>query len=195
MEKNNLTPEESLLLITQTIEATKEKFKDAGHIFVFWGILIFIVTLTQFIFIRSGLNNYTGFPCFLYLIGGVYVWVHYAKIDKKNNAPKTIIGNIIGVLGGVFGVNFMILGFFFFERLGESLFPIFLIFMTFWIILIGVSIKFRPIVICGIIVNIIAFATFFVDWQYQTLFMSLAAVIGFIIPGILFNKAKRQEHV
>ncbi len=190
-----LTPEESLRLITQTIEDTKEKYKDSGLIFIFWGMLIFIVTLTQFIFIRSGLANYAGFPCLLYIFGGIYIYVHYRKIDIKNNAPKTIIGDIISVLGMVIGANFIILGSLFSERLGSSLFPVFLIFITFMIILIGISIRFKPIVICGIIVNIIAFVTFYVDWQYQTLLMSLAAVVGFIIPGILFNKSRRQEHV
>ena len=195
MDKKMLTPEESLLIITQTIEETKEKFKKSGHIFIFWGILIVIVTLGQFVLIRLGLNNYTGFPCFLYLIGGGYILLHYRKIDKKNNAPKTVIGNIISVMGMVLSANFIILGFFFFERLEADLFPIFLIFLTFWIILTGVCIRFKPLVICGIGVNLISFATFFLNWEYQPLSMSLAAVIGFIIPGILFNKAKRQEHV
>lgn len=190
-----LTPEESLLLITQTIEETKEKFKESGKIFIFWGILIVIVTLTQFVFIRVGLKNYTGFPCFLYPLGGFCMYAYFRKIDKKNNAPKTIIGNIISVMGVVLSANLMILGFVFSEILGASLFPIFLIFLTFWIILTGVCIRFKPLVICGIGVNLIAFATFFLDWQYQPLSMSLAAVIGFIIPGILFNKERRQKHV
>jgi hypothetical protein len=190
-----LSPEESLRLITQTIEDTKDKFKEAGHIFIFWGILIFIVTITQFVFIRVGLKNYAGWPCFLYPLGGFYMYAHFRKVDKKKNAPKTVIGNLISVIGAVLSANCMIIGFFFFDRMGENLFPIFLIFLTFWIILIGASIKFKPLIICGICVNLIAFATFFLNWQYQPLGMSLAAVIGFIIPGILFNKERRQKHV
>ncbi len=190
-----LTPEESLRLITQTIDETKEKFKESGHIFVFWGILIFTVTLTQFIFIQTGLKNYTGWPCFLYPLGGFYMYAFFRKRDIRNNTPKTVVGSMITILGAVLGVNFMILGFFFYDRLGDALFPFYLIVMAFWIILIGTSIKFKPIVICGFIVNIIGFVALFFEWQYQLLFMSLAAVIGFIIPGLLFIKAKSQDDV
>lgn len=188
-----LTPEESLLLITKTIEDTKNKFKESGHIFIFWGILMFIVSLCQFIIIRLELNIGTGFPALLYPLGGIFIYIHYRKIDKKNNLPKTIIGNILGVFGGVLGANFMILGFLFWQKLGESLFPIFLIFLTFWIIISGISIKFKPLIICGIVVNLIAFFAFYVDWQYQTLLMTMASVVGFIIPGILLNKDKYQK--
>ena len=48
MEKTELTPEQSLLLITKTIEQTKERFKENGHIFVFWGTLMLIVIGSQF---------------------------------------------------------------------------------------------------------------------------------------------------
>ena len=36
MEKENLTPEESLLLISKTIDEAKERFKEYGSVFVFW---------------------------------------------------------------------------------------------------------------------------------------------------------------
>ena len=49
MEKTSLTPEQSLLLITKTIEETKERFKENGHVFVFWGTLMLIVIGSQFI--------------------------------------------------------------------------------------------------------------------------------------------------
>ena len=32
-----ITPEESLLLITKTIEETKKRFKENGHIIILWG--------------------------------------------------------------------------------------------------------------------------------------------------------------
>ncbi len=195
MDKTILTPEESLLLIAKTIEETKKRFKENGHIFIFWGILMFIVTISQFILIRLELANWTGFPCFLYPLGGIYTYVYYWKKYRKNDLPKTIIGNVLKTLGMLLGANLMILGFFYWQQLGEVLAPIFLIFMAFWIIITGISIKFKPLFICGIVVNLIGFVTFYFDWQYHPLFMSTASVIGFIIPGILLNKNKRQDHV
>jgi hypothetical protein len=34
-----ITPEESLLLITKTIEETKQRFKENGHIIILWGTI------------------------------------------------------------------------------------------------------------------------------------------------------------
>ena len=34
MDKTTLTPEESLLLITKTIEETKQRFQENGHILI-----------------------------------------------------------------------------------------------------------------------------------------------------------------
>lgn len=43
MDKNNLTPEESLLLISRTIEETKHRFQQNGHILILWGCITFSV--------------------------------------------------------------------------------------------------------------------------------------------------------
>lgn len=195
MDKTILSPEESLLLITKTIEETKKRFKENGHIFIFWGILTFIVTICQYILIRQELYSKAWFPCLLYPLGAIYTYLYYRKKYKLNKLPKTIIGKVLGTMGWLLGVNLMILGFFYAGQLRESLVPVFLIFLAFWIIITGTSIKFKPLFICGIVVNIIAFATFYIDWQYHTLILSIASVIGLIIPGILLNKDKRHDHV
>ena len=195
MDKTMLTPEESILLIAQTIQDTKNKFREIAFIYIFWGIMMFVVTISQFVLIRLGHANMTGLPCFLYLIGGTILLIHYWKLEKKNKWPKTIIGNILAALGTVLGMNFMILGFFFWDKLGDSFAPIFIIFLAFWTIISGVAIKFKPLIISGIVLNLIAFATFNIHWHYHPLCMTLAAVIGLIIPGILLEKERRQENV
>ena len=196
MDKTILTPEESLLIISKTIEETKKRFKENGHIFIFWGILILVVALSQYVLIRMGFANKTGFPCILYpLVGGTYMYIYYRKRHKMNELPKTIIGKVLGTMGWLLGANFMILGFMFWQQLGDVLTPIFIVFLAFWIIITGTSIKSKPLFICGIVINLLAFVTFYFDWQYHPLFMSMAAVIGFIIPGILLNKNKKQANV
>ncbi len=53
MDENNLTPEESLLLITKTIEETKQRFKENGHIFILWGSITFSVFFLQYFFVPN----------------------------------------------------------------------------------------------------------------------------------------------
>ena len=194
MKSSTLTPEESLLLITKTIEETKDRFKENGHIFVFWGTLMLIVIGSQFILSILELYKYTMYPVYLYPLGGVYMIYIWVK-ERKKNMPKTIIGNILGNIGWIIGMNLMIMGFFFSNQLGEAMGPIFIILLALMIIVSGLAIRFKPLIIGGALMNLIGLASFFLDRDFHGFSMMLAAVVGLIIPGILLNNARRKAHV
>src|SRR4030042_5523329 len=194
MDKAILTPEESLLLITKTIVETKERFKENGHILVFWGTLMLIVIGSQFILSLLELYKFTMYPVYLYPLGGVYMIYIWVK-EKKKNIPKTIIGNILGNIGWIVGMNLLIMGFFFSSQLGEAISPVFLILLALMIMVSGLSIKFKPLTIGGALVNLIGLGSFFLDRDYHGFSMMLGAVVGLIIPGILLNIARRKKNV
>lgn len=195
MKSSVLTPEESLLLITKTIEETKERFKENGHIFIFWGTLMLIVIMSQFMLSLLGFYKFTMYPIFLYPIGAIYTAIYAWKGYKKNNTPKTIIGNILGNLGWVVGMNLMIMGFLFSDKLGEAIAPVFIILLALFIIVSGLSIRFKPFTIGGVLMNLIGLGSFFLDVDYHGFSMMLGSVVGLIIPGILLNNARRKENV
>jgi hypothetical protein len=197
MDEHNFTPEESLLLISKTIEETKQKFQENGHIIVLWGCITFSVFFLQYFFSLTGLYKKFDiiWTCILFPLGAIYTFVYVRGKVKKNNIPKNVLGRIIGTMGWVVGLNFMILGLIFNKDLGNALAPIFLILFALFIIMIGVSIKFKPLIIGGILLNLIAFGTFLVGRDYHGFSMMLGALVGLIIPGILLNKAKKEENV
>ena len=194
MKKSTLSPEQSLLLISKTIEETKERFKENGHVLVFWGTLMLIVIGSQFILSLLEFYKFTMYPVYLYpLVGGVYMI--YIWVKEKKNMPKTIIGNILVNIGWIVGMNLMIMGFFFSSQLGEAIAPVFLILLALMIIVSGLSIKFKPLTIGGALVNLIGLGSFFLDRDYHGFSMMLGAVVGLIIPGILLNIARRTQNV
>jgi hypothetical protein len=197
MEKNSLTPEESLLLISQTIEETKQRFQENGHIIVLWGSITFIVFLSQYVLVFLGLHKIFDimWTCILFPLGAIYTFIYARGKEKKNNMPKTILGRILGTMGWVLGLNLMILGFIFGDQLDKNAAPVFLILLALFIIMAGVSIKFKPLIIGGILLNLTGFSTFFVNTDYYGLCMMLGSVVGLIIPGILLNKSKEKENV
>jgi len=194
MKSSTLTPEESLLLITKTIEETKERFKENGHVLVFWGVLMLIVIGSQFILSLLEFYKFTMYPVYLYPLGGVYMIYIWVK-EKKKNMPKTIIGNILGNIGWVIGMNLMIMGFFFSSQLGEALAPVFIILLALMIIVSGLAINFKPLTIGGALVNLIGLGTFFLDRDYHGFSMMVGAVVGLIIPGLLLNIARKKQDV
>lgn len=195
MEKSDLTPEQSLLLISKTIEETKERFKENGHIFIFWGTLTLIVFASQLILSLFEYYNIAWYPVLLFpLVGGTYMLYIWLR-EKKQNKPKTIIGNILGNLGWIFGLNCMIIGFFFSGQLGDALVPIFLILFALFISACGLTIKFKALTIGGLLLNLIGLGTFLLARDYHGFSMMIGAVVGLIIPGILLNIARRKGNV
>jgi hypothetical protein len=197
MDEKHLTPEESLLLITKTIEETKKRFEENGHIIILWGTLTFIVFLSQYVLVFLGLYKIFDimWTCILFPLGGIYTFIYVRRKVQKENIPTTIIGRIIGTMGWVFGLNLMILGFLFGHQLDKAAAPIFLILFALFMIMTGVSLKFKPLTIGGILLNLIGFGTFLINTDYYGLSMMIGSVVGLIVPGILLNRAKRKENV
>lgn len=197
MDKANLTPEESLLLITKTIEETKQRFQENGHIIILWGVLMFTVFFSQYIFSLTGLYKKFDiiWTVILFPIGGIYTFVYTRKTIKKTNMPKTLLLRVIGTMGWAMGMNLLILGIFFSQQLGNAMAPVFIILLALSMIVIGASIQFKPLFIGGLLLNLIGFCTFWLDRDYHGFSLMLGAVVGLIIPGILLNKARKKKHV
>ena len=196
MAKSKLTPEESLLLISKTIEETKRRFEENGHIIILWGVITFTVFFSQYIFSLTGL--YRKFDIIwttvLFPLGAIYTVIYFRKNIKKN-MPRTLLTRVIQTMGWAMGMNLLILGFLFRQQLGDAMAPVFIILLALSMIVTGASIKFKPLFIGGLLLNIIGFCTFFLDRDYHGFSLMLGAVIGLIIPGILLNKARRKENV
>lgn len=195
MKSSTLTPEESLLLISKTIEETKERFQNNGHIFVFWGVLTVIVFGIQQILGMLGFYKFMMLPVYLFPLGGVYTGIYVWKEYKKNNAPRTLLGNVLGGMGWTVGMNLMAMGFLFSDKLGDALGPVFIILLAMMIVVSGAAIRFKPLLICGILMNLIGLASFLIDRDFHGFSLMIGAVIGFIIPGILLNRSGRKKHV
>ena len=197
MEKNILSPEESLLLITKTIEETKQRFKENGHIIILWGVLTLIVFGSQYLFSITGLYKKFDiiWTCILFPLGAIYTFLYTRKEVKKKQLPKTLLLRVIGTMGWAVGLNLMVMGFLFSRQLGDAMAPVFIILLALSMIVIGASIKFKPIFIGGILLNLIGLGSFFLTRDYHGFSLMLGAVVGLIIPGILLNIAKKKENV
>jgi len=195
MEKTDFTPEQSLLLITKTIEETKDRFKEYGSVFIFWGALTVFVFGSQLILSLLELYKFTMLPVYLFPVGGIITGIWAWRDHLKENKPKTFIGNVLQNIGWIIGMNLMIMGFLFGDKLGEAMGPVFIILLALMIIVSGLSIKFKPLIIGGALANLIGLGSFLIDSDYHGFSLMLGAVVGMIIPGILLNIARRKDNV
>jgi hypothetical protein len=155
-----------------------------------------MVFFSQYVFSLTGLYKKFDiiWTVILFPLGAIYTFIYVRKLKKKN-LPKTLLTRVIETMGWAMGANLMVLGAIFSKQLGDAMAPVFIILLALSMIVTGSSIKFKPLFIGGILLNLIGFGTFLVSRDYHGLSMMLGALVGLIIPGILLNKANRKEHV
>ncbi|NLT52716.1 MAG: hypothetical protein GXX85_17570 [Ignavibacteria bacterium] len=195
--EERITPEESLLLISKTIEETKQRFQENGHIIIMWGIIMFTVFFSQYVFSITGLYKKFDivWTCILFPLAAIYQFIYIRKTMKKNNIPKTLLTRVITTMGWAMGLNMLILGILFGQQLGDAMAPVFIILLALSMIVIGASIEFKPLFIGGILLNLIGLASFYFTREYHGFSMMLGAIVGLLIPGILLNRANRKRNV
>ncbi|MDD2637105.1 MAG: hypothetical protein PHW82_16570 [Bacteroidales bacterium] len=193
METEKLSPEKSLEIITQAINQARNKFEENGFIFMFWGVLIFITSISQFILLKNEYYEISWYPYLLMPIGAIYSTFYYSK--KARKGKQNLISKIVSALWIVLSINMMILGFLFASYLKENLIPIILILLSVGTIVSGISIKSKLLLYCGFFISFSAFLCFYLDWIYHSLLLGIVSIFAVLIPGVLLMvqyKKKRK---
>jgi hypothetical protein len=194
MESKEFTPSESLSLIANVILEAKSRFKDNGFSFIFIGLCSFIASLGQFVLLRLEYYQINYYPYFIMPIAAAVTYFYYKK-KRSTVKSKNIIGTLFSIISAIMGINLMVSGFFFWGKFGIALLPFMLILFSIWSALTGVLIKNRIFLISGIVINIIAYCSFFIDQDYHPLILSIVSLIGIVVPGILLNYSSKESHV
>jgi len=193
METPNLTPEKSLEIITQVINEARTKLEENGFIYVFWGVLTAIASISQFILLKNEYYDINYYPYFLMPLGGIYTGYYFYR---KGKAKPNQIGKIVSVAWVTISLNIMILAFAFSYILQEHLTPIILILLGIGLFISGGAIKSRLIIVSGILINISGYICFNLKWINHSLLMCIVSIIAILIPGIiLMIEHKRKKNV
>lgn len=189
MEKE-LNPLESLEIIKRTIEEAKGRFQENGWMYIFWGAIIAICAIGQFI-LQFYYPMYAPLIWLLTIFGFIQNMVYYARKSKAAQRKTNVISNILRAIGFGVGINISVLGFGFWTYYNLAFVPTVIILLSLYTIIIGRAIEFKQMFNIGVVVNILCFGLFFVDLQYQPLGLAAAAILLLLIPGLLLNRMKK----
>jgi hypothetical protein len=188
---------EGLEIIQSMINRAKDKFSENGHLYLLWGWVVFLCSVTQFV-----LLNYTQFEyhymvwmvCWLVVIYQVY----YLAKRKKHEQVRTYTDDIIGYVWLAFVISMFLLGFLFGRILGDEYYkmisPGFLVLYGIPTFLSGIILRFRALVIGGIACWILSVLAVFVRGEFQMLFLSAAMLIAWIIPGYMLRAKYKKTN-
>lgn len=190
-KENKFTEEESLAVIVNMIQAAKTGIRDNSFYFLLWGWLVFIASLTHYALLWFG-NEHASLAWMLMPVGGIITGI-YSYRQNKTNRVTTYVDEFMKYVLTAFLVSLFIVLLFMF-KLGLSTYPMIMMVYAIWLYISGGIIKFKPLMAGGIINWCFAMGALFVDFNVQLLFLAMAVLLGYIIPGYLL-KRKYQQHV
>ena len=194
MQNENLTPKQSLELITEVISEARSRFEENGFIYVFWGALIALASFGQFYLLQTGHTDISWYPYLLMPLGSVFTGVYYAK--KKSKRRKNIIEKNLAGLWNILALYMLILGFLFAGQLQENLLPVILILLSVGMVVSGFLIDQKILLVSGFLIGASAIYAFHLDLMYQPLLGGIVALVGILIPGlVLMYQHKHMQHV
>ena len=198
MNEENFDPKQSLLLIESMINRAKDKFAEDGSMYLLWGWVVFVCSLTQFVLMHFFKYPYHYIVWFASWIIVIYQLVYIRKKIKRRRV-RTYTGYILGYVWLTFVIVIFLLAFLI-GRLTEGdyyihISPILLTIYGIPIFLSGIILRFKPLVVGGIGCWILSIAAMLIDnYDYQLLLIPLAMIIAWIITGYLLRaKYKRQS--
>jgi hypothetical protein len=195
METEKLKPEESLKIIEDIIETEKLRFAENGYIYRFWGWLIIVAALSQYVLIKMHFA-YNYLPWFLMILGSIYTGFYYSKKKKKAaTAAMSMGGRVITISWLVISLNIFLAAFLMHNTFATALLFVILSFVAFGTMISGSLLRFKALIYGGAACNIIAFASLYVGYEYWNLLTALAVVFSNLIPGYILKKKYSAKNV
>ena len=196
MDKDaNFTHIESLPLIQAMINKAKDQFSENGHLYLLWGWVILVCSIGHFILIKYFLFENAAMIWMLTWVAVIYQFYYLWKQHKKRKV-RTYTDDVIGWIWISFMILMFLFGFFFARAIGQQYYQFmnvgFLALYGMPTFLSGITLRFKPLIAGGICCWILSVIASFTSYQYHLLFLALAVIIAWIIPGYKLRERFKQ---
>ncbi len=189
MEKE-LTPQQSLDVITSMIQQAKGNMQKNSFYFLLWGWTIVIANLGVYLLIKfTDVTN--PYHMFLITLVSAIISAIYGFQKGKQVVVTTHLGSIYKWLWIGFGVNCLIF-WFFGGKMGWQLNAVITSMCAVPTLLSGVLLKFKPLVIGGIVFWVFGAIIFMVETETQFLLSAVAVTLGYLVPGYMLRNSDKH---
>jgi hypothetical protein len=192
-EEKMMTGEESLRIITDMINKTKVNIQQGSFHLLFWGWLIFVCSISDFI-----LMDFTGFSHHYYVwfltIPGIFVSIVYGIVKGRKAKIRTYADRLYMWVWLGFLFSFLTL-FIIHSKHFDTIAQYILTLVGFPIFISGFIIKFKPLIIGGILFWIIAIIVSLAAPSIAPLGMPLAVITGYLIPGYMLKNKGNHDTI
>ena len=194
----NFDEKQSLQIIKAMIQVSHRKIKNDGILLIIWGWIWFLGRLSDYLFWTiphtqemKQIKNIVGFIIFILAL---FYTIFYIYKQRRRVATYIDISLRYIWLSLIFGMSLisMILYNVLKEPNFELQHPIFMVFIAFAIVATGGILRYRLLIIGGIVFAALAYFSSFFAIQEQMLIESFAWLTAFVIPGhLMFTKRNK----
>ena len=209
--EKQLTEKESLELITRMINKAKDACHDTGITTIMWGAVIVFCALVRFSEIHFGFR--LPFDIYLLTFVAVIPQIYFNIREKKRRKVKTYDEVFMDSLWMAFGISIALLIFInsmlfrewdpvndhYRELTGKAGFRLYEYTASFFLLLYGLptfvtglTMKFKPMILGGILCWISSVVALFVPIRADLLLIAVSAAGAWLIPGIIMEKDYQQ---
>ena len=192
-EEKQMSGEESLRIITEMINKTKVNISQGSFHLLFWGWLILVCSIADPL-----LTKFTSYPhpyyvWFLGIPGGL-VSMTYGIIKGRESKVHTYADRLYMWVWMGFLCSFLVLFIIHSKRL-DTISQYILMLVGFPTFISGFIIKFKPLIIGGILFWIIAVIVSFTAPSIAPYGMPVAVITGYLIPGYMLKYKGNHDKV
>lgn len=183
--EKNLSPQQSLDMITAMINQAQGKMRKNSFYFLLWGWTVMVANFGMY-----GLMKFTDYP-YPYVVWAITIpaWIItmiYGSRQDRHAAVSTHLDKINMWLWICFGLSIGPVVFFM-KQINFNINPIILLMTAAPTFLTGIMLRFKPLLYGGINFWVFGILCFLVDAQSQYLIGGVAILFGYLIPGYMLK--------
>lgn len=196
MEDRTISPEESLKVIERMIAESRHKFYNNGFALLFWGVLIILACVGQYIMIETGYARQSNYIWPVAVGLGIIISFIYFGLSAGKRKMHSRLDANNGILWIGFCITYIVLLYLCVNLKVNPLGFIWCL-LGFGLFASGGIYRFKPLYIGAAVFWISAIITIYLGDDIKELWVgAIAMLIGYIIPGyLLWKKAKKEANV
>jgi hypothetical protein len=192
-EEKMMTGEESIKIITDMINRTKNNIRQSRFHLLFWGWLIFICSIAEYFLTRfTELNQ--PWLVWLLVIPGVFVSMIYGFVKGRSVQVHTYSDmiNMWTWIGFLIAATIL---FIVHSKSMETIAPYILMLAGFPTFVSGWIIRFRPLILGGLSFWLFSLIAYFATPSIAHLAVPVAMLTGYLIPGYMLNSRISHDKI
>ena len=187
------TTEKHIETINNVINSTKDNLKPLSVNFIFWGLLITLMSLFHYVF-PSLIHSFELLYWTVLPLIGMILTVYYNIKVRKRAGYETYLSRVIKIIWGVFNLSWIYIIVLSFTLKSFHPVPPILFLLSLILIITGLIIKFKPVILGGIFLTIFTFYLNF-NPEFNLLLVNVVGVsLGMLVPGLSLFYSKSSNN-